>query len=344
MGNLKNLTKKNRLFVGFAALFVLAFIATAATLGYYTAFYKGQAEKTKGYLSDEYLAGLKNSRSFENTVDTALPQTAIYQVMYDHMTTPRTDGKTPKLLFIGYDGMLATGIDYSLLHIEDSTVAYLTGLEKDASGKNLGGAWLAYCGGANYGDQSAATAAGWTSELTGKWAIEHGVYDNYKTLNSGEHTLMYTLAKKGLKTSFSATWNSFFSVTWLPDVNASKTEGLPIVWNNAITGKEDEKTRGVVIDRIKAGDDAIFCTLEYTDHSGHGGIYSIAAKDYTDAIRNNEADGRAIIDAALGSTTAANEDWLIILTTDHGGYMNDHGYYGTYNEKYIFFVSNKRIF
>ncbi|MDR2525760.1 MAG: alkaline phosphatase family protein [Oscillospiraceae bacterium] len=331
------MTKAKKAAAGAAA--VLAVGASIFFLASGHARFRASFKAAQAQNSLEYRAKLSASETFMNTPESALPQPALYPVLWEHMTAPRTDGKTPKLLFIGYDGALALGIDTSVRTFERSASKRLA---------ESGGIWLGYCGGEAVGDQPTGTAAGWSALLTGEWADENGVYNNYplqgrSRLKKNVHTIMYTLAQKGFRTSFSATWRFFFTSVWRPEIKEAEKIGLPAVYNNAITGTEDSATVGVVIDRIKAGDDAIFCTLEYPDHSGHGGVYSMDDAAYTDAIRACENDAWQMIDTVQARATFAQEDWLIIITSDHGGYTNDH-LFGTDSVRFTFFVANKPIF
>ncbi len=63
--------------------------------------------------------------------------------------------------------------------------------------------------------------------------------------------------------------------------------------------------------------------------------------DYN-GFRNAEATGMDIIEAIESRDTYATEDWLILITTDHGGIKRNHGG-PSFEERITFIVSNKSI-
>ena len=97
---------------------------------------------------------------YENTIETAVPQTELYNIIKTHFDSPLADGKTEKkAIIIGYDGCRAD----VLTEMVDGKSAVDTLLDDGASIN------LAYCGGVNYparNTQDTSTAPGWCSILT----------------------------------------------------------------------------------------------------------------------------------------------------------------------------------
>ena len=60
------------------------------------------------------------------------------------------------------------------------------------------------------------------------------------------------------------------------------------------------------------------------------------------AFRDAEATGADIIEAIKARDTYATEDWLILITSDHGGIGGGHGG-PSFEERITFIVSNKEI-
>ena len=63
---------------------------------------------------------------------------------------------------------------------------------------------------------------------------------------------------------------------------------------------------------------------------------------YVSAFRNAEATGTDIIETITNRDTYDTEDWLILITTDHGGIGGSHGG-PSFEERMTFIVSNKDI-
>lgn len=154
-----------------------------------------------------YLSAVKSVPFVENSVETALPQTEIYNIIEKHFSSPLSEGKTQKkAIVIGYDGCRADAL--SLADSENSGIYELLGAG--------GSAYISYCGGKNYpalNTQATSTAPGWCSMLTGCWADVHGISDN-SIVKSNEHlTLLTTLVESGRADSsaFYVSWGGHFS-------------------------------------------------------------------------------------------------------------------------------------
>ena len=88
--------------------------------------------------------------------------------------------------------------------------------------------------------------------------------------------------------------------------------------------------------------DFIFSIFEYSDHAGHSTGFDLQNPDYAQAVLDADAAGKAVLDVIAARETYESEDWLILITTDHGGYNRGHGRC-TIHERMTFLVSNKEI-
>ena len=106
----------------------------------------------------------------------------------------------------------------------------------------------------------------------------------------------------------------------------------------------DAGTKRNIISDLKKKDctDFIFSTLEYTDHQGHNTGFGPTNPKYVSAFRDAESTGVDIIDTIKARSTYDTEDWLILITTDHGGFGTGHGG-PSIEERITFIVSNKEI-
>ena len=106
----------------------------------------------------------------------------------------------------------------------------------------------------------------------------------------------------------------------------------------------DPGTKLNILSDLKKKDcsDFIFSTLEYTDHQGHDTGFTPANPKYVSAFRDAESTGADIIEAVKARETYATEDWLILITTDHGGIGGGHGG-PSFEERITFIISNKEI-
>lgn len=311
--------KRNLIMALVAALLAAVLVVTVAF---------GSLHLAKQKHCSDYIESLKNLTIYENSLDNAIPQTAIRDVIYSHFFANESD-KTPKLLFIGYDGCQAVmpNLNYNST---DSAIAKVA---------STGGMYLTYAGGLHAGDQATSTAPGWASIFTGVWATQHGVKDNNNVLNESTHSIIYQLAAEGNAVSYSVTWDTHITGTYKLEVAAAKANNYPAKYN---LGKTDNDTYNSMLASINADDAGIFGILEYSDHAGHTSGFALNKKKYKDAYYDSEKDANNLIAVVQARETYAQEDWLIIITTDHGGYRLGHG--GTTPmERYTFLAINKPL-
>lgn len=272
----------------------------------------------------DYIKNVETVSAYTNTLETATPQTEIYNMINEHLNAPLAEGKTEKkVLVIGYDGCRADA---------------LTMLDKDANGgisyllSTGASAELAYCGGVNYpaiNTQDTSTAPGWCSILTGKWADVHGITGNGIEKSNDTLTLLTTAVEsKDIDSSaFYVSWNGHFGgedTTYIQEKSYIEEKGLNVKFLDA---DDDAGTTANTIADINSADcsDFIFAILEHPDHAGHDTGFSVNNPDYQKAFADAETDGRSIINAVESRATYDSEDWLIIITSDHGGYNTGHG-------------------
>ncbi|MBQ7639279.1 MAG: alkaline phosphatase family protein [Clostridia bacterium] len=276
-----------------------------------------------------------------NTWEEALPQTEIHDLIENHFASPLPEGKTAKkAIVIGYDGCRVDSFRL-LSTAKRSAVNHLL--------ENGGQGVFSYCGGVMYpaeNTQATSTAPGWCSMLTGVLADKHGVNNNGQPKSVDPKTLLISLVEDGTinDSAFYVSWDGHFSkkdATYINEKNYVKENGLNVVFKRAFF---DAGTKRNIISDIKKQDcsDFIFLTLEYTDHEGHSSGFGPQNAKYVSAFRNAEDAGMDIIEAIEDRETFASEDWLILITTDHGGIGGGHGG-ASFEERMTFIISNKEI-
>ncbi|MCR4594106.1 MAG: alkaline phosphatase family protein, partial [Clostridiales bacterium] len=111
-----------------------------------------------------------------------------------------------------------------------------------------------------------------------------------------------------------------------------------------VYAKTDDGTYDNVMNDIQSKDcsDFIFSIFEYCDHVGHSSDFLPTNPAYAEAFRNDDRVAHEVIEAIKARDTYEQEDWLIIMTTDHGGHNANHGG-PTKQERYTFIVTNKEI-
>ncbi|MBQ7545349.1 MAG: alkaline phosphatase family protein [Clostridia bacterium] len=290
---------------------------------------------------EKYMARIDAIQSmFENTPETAVPQTRVYSLICDHFRSPLPAGKTEKkAIVIGYDGCRADMLGFA----KDPQQSAILTLGKE------GHTVFSYCGGVNYpyvNTQATSTAPGWCSMLTGAWADVHGIRRNYQPKSNDHLTMLTTLVQDGTidNSAFYVSWPGHLNgrlTTYYPEKQYVQEQGLPVTFLQA---EDDDGTFSNIMNDLAQKDctDFIFFTFEYTDHVGHTSGFDPKNPKYEQAFYDAEAHGKMVIEQIQARDTYETEDWLILITTDHGGYDLNHGRC-TIHERTTFMVCNKPI-
>lgn len=277
---------------------------------------------------------------YENTIETAIPQTELYNIVKNHFDSPLADGKTEKkAIIIGYDGCRA-----DVLVAMNNKNSAISSLLNDGASINL-----AYCGGVNYpaeNTQDTSTAPGWCSILTGVWASEHGITANGITKSLDHKTLLTTLVEDDIidSSAFITKWKGHFdrkNATYNDEKAYCEEKNLNVAFNRL---KNDEASHEFTLNEVNKKDcaDFIFVIYEPTDSTGHNYGFTINNPRYREAFQTADQYGFETLEAIKQRETYETEDWLIIITSDHGGIGTDHGG-ASIQERMTFIVANKEV-
>ena len=281
------------------------------------------------------------SIGYENTIETAIPQTDIYDMITEHFESPLPEGKTEKkVIVIGYDGCRADALQY----VSKSSFSGIRKMLDNGATLKIG-----YCGGVNYPEeniQKTSTAPGWCSVMTGEWADKHGITGNGITKTLDYKTIMTSLTEDGVidSANFVTSWKGHFvneDSTYKDEKAYCEEKGINVAFNICT---EDTASARTVIKDLKQDDcsDFIFAIYEGTDHAGHSFGFSTNGPIYEAGFTLNEILAYRTIKAIEKRDTYESEDWLIIITSDHGGFGTDHGG-PTIQERMVFILANKEF-
>ncbi len=175
---------------------------------------------------------------------------------------------------------------------------------------------------------------GWSAMMTGVWSEKHGVTDN------------------GFGGSDFNTYPHFFKR--VEDVNpdlytVSISQWHPI--NNSIVldhadykynaPTEEDVTSEAINQLENENPDVIFLHYDNVDHAGHGNGFSSDVPAYVASIESVDSQVGLVLNALHNRPNYDNENWLILLSTDHGGNGFSHG--GTsIDEETIFFIAHNK--
>jgi Type I phosphodiesterase / nucleotide pyrophosphatase len=246
-------------------------------------------------------------------------------------TQSQSPKKTPKAVFIILDGIPADVIE----KLDPPALREIS---------QVGGFTRAFVGGRKetYNETPTISAPGYISLLTGTWGNKHNVWDNDIAAPNYHYWNIFRIAEKVNPDLHTALFS-----TWLDNRTKLVGEGL----DQAGAIELDYKFDGLEHDTIKyphddaadyirkideavseetaryistEGPDLSWVYLEYTDDMGHRFGDS---PQFHQAIQNADLQIKKIWEAMKLREEKFNEDWLLIITTDHGRNAagKDHG-------------------
>lgn len=225
-----------------------------------------------------------------------------------------------KVLLVGIDGIqferfhsLSTP-NFDRLHVEKAYTGGIDGAESQ---------------------QSTYSGPGWSTILTGVWANKHQVTSNGSGLANSEYPSLF----KRIKEADNTRWVGSI-VNWSPINTQFFTQDLSTA-DLVLSGLSDDQVTSQAVAQINSGAaDFLFLHLDDPDHAGHSYCFGSA---YDNSITDSDARLGQLLDA-VDTRNAQGENWLVLVTTDHGRDTLGCGHgTQTSNEKTIFIASNQAL-
>jgi len=245
--------------------------------------------------------------------------------------------KTPKAIFIVVDGIPADVI-------ESTATPELDAISRE------GGYTRSYVGGEAGGESESPTssAIGYNNLLTGTWANKHNVYDNDVENPNYAYWDIFRVAKehnRSLHTAVFSTWTDNRTKLigdGLPEAGGKKIdyafdgfeldeERFPHDFLSNYIREIDEHVTNEAARYVEShGPDLSWVYLQYTDDMGHG--YGDSPEQVKAVELVDDQVGR-IWRAIERRRATHDEDWLLIVTTDHGRDANTGQGHGNQTER-----------
>lgn len=244
----------------------------------------------------------------------------------------QTPAQTPKAIFIIVDGIPADVLDKSdTPHMDD--IAGENGYTQSYVGGEIGGA----------SETPTVSAPGYSSLITGTWGNKHNVYDNDVEDPDYRYWDIFRIAKThdpSLHTAIFSTWlenRTRLLGDGLEEAGGSKldyhfdgfeldTERFPHDMFRTYIRDIDELVSTEAARYLEEhGPDLSWVYLEFADDVGHAFGDSPQQRHAVSIMDGNVGK---IWDAVKRRQEAHDEDWLVVVTTDHGRDAHtgkDHG-------------------
>ncbi len=230
-------------------------------------------------------------------------------------TAPVNVAKQPKALVIIADGVRPDALARAATPHIDSLKAHAVYSDKVS---------MAY---------PTVSGNGWTSLLTGVTVDKHGVFNNhakhFEVYTKTDRMLRYPVLPalieqqdKDLHTASFVMWpkiNFFLNRFSVDEYNIGRFGG-EIEGKAAHHADTDEKVAQTAVTYLKHSPaDFVFFGHGGTDTAGHKYGFRPAVIEYIEAIQRFDKTVGELIKAIKQRPKFEQEDWLIILSTDHGG-------------------------
>lgn len=205
------------------------------------------------------------------------------------------------------------------------------------------------------------SAVGYNSLLTGTWANKHNVYGNSIRNPNYNYPTLFRFLKDSiptLKTAIFSTWLDNRTKLVGEDLVATRNMKLDYHYDgfelDTMRFPHDRKRKYIRnIDSIvsneakryieKEAPDVSWVYLQFSDDMGHG--YG-DSKKFDEAVYFEDINVGKIYDAINYREKNFNEDWLLVVTTDHGRSAKDGRGHGGQSdrERSIWMITNKNEF
>jgi predicted AlkP superfamily pyrophosphatase or phosphodiesterase len=157
----------------------------------------------------------------------------------------------------------------------------------------------------------------WSSMLTGVWRTKHGVRDNrFEGANYRQYPHFFRHLKQVRPQAATAS-----IVHWAP-VNTHIVADADLV---AAYPQDSRVTEEAVRILRERDPDVTFVHFDDVDAAGHLHGFHPTIAPYRQAIERTDGYVGRLLEAVHGRKTYAREDWLILVSTDHGGSDRGHG-------------------
>lgn len=158
---------------------------------------------------------------------------------------------------------------------------------------------------------------GWSTLLTGVTHLKHGITGNDFTV---PHDFVNYPCFLKRAENYNAALRTMSIVHWAP-INDYIMDGIDV----ERTFSTDADVKNNVVSTLNTDNpDILFVHFDDVDHAGHTYGFSSTVPEYVSAVNQTDIYVGEILTALRNRANYANEDWLIIVSPDHGGSGTSH--------------------
>lgn len=227
--------------------------------------------------------------------------------------------KLDKVLLIGIDGLRPDALEAADTLSIDRLIS-----EGAYSNKALAG-------------MHTVSGPGWSNILTGVWEKKHGVKDNSFAGAQYEKYPSFFARLEGYRKKV----DTVSLVSWKPIHANIITRANTRMYHPMENGGDRLVTQDAVRLLLEKNPDVLFAYFGNVDETGHRYGFDPKVKQYLAEVKHVDDQIGEILTALQKRPQYDYENWLVLVTTDHGGYATRHG--GTSKEeRTIFYIASGR--
>lgn len=178
-------------------------------------------------------------------------------------------------------------------------------------------------------DANTISGPGWSNLLTGVWPDKHGVLDNkFTSPHYDRFPHFFARIKEARPDAFTASYSTWPPIARIITRSADDVQNFPADDPKDLKGyiEGDIEATSATINCLKSKDPTcIVLYLGQVDETGHKFGFHPTIPEYITAIERVDAHIGDVLATVKDRSKARNEDWLILVCTDHGGAGTDHG-------------------
>lgn len=214
---------------------------------------------------------------------------------------------TPRVLIIGIDGLGAPALEAANTPNLDALIA--DGCYTDQARTGI----------------VTVSGPGWSSFLCGVWMDRHGVKENtFRGANYDEYPHFFKRLREAKPDVYTA-----HIVCWLPvdELILGSNTDSDFRFFHQYSDNGDVQMMTAAVEALTEHDpDVMFVYFADVDIAGHTHGFHRAAPLYIAEIEEVDSQIGKVLNAMRARPNFADEDWLVIVSTDHGGTMDGtHG-------------------
>ena len=239
----------------------------------------------------------------------------ILMYVYDQSACQGSEKNTPsgRVLVIGIDGVRPDALRIANTPAIDELIS--EGAFTDNT-KILGD---------RYRENETISGPGWSSFLTGVWADKHGVHDNtFRGQNYDEYPHFFVHLKRSFPNAVTGSFVDWEPIDTFILRDADVREVCPASSEDSLLQKDAKLANKAAEFLVHGNPDAVFVYFGQVDEIGHKDGFHPSVRSYLHALQTVDDHIASLIQSIKSRPEYLEENWLVIISTDHGGRGRKH--------------------